>query len=121
MDAIKRLKIVALIPPGFTLLVLLFFGFGEMIGGDFSGIGHLFPAVLLILLMWVGWKFPQWVGIGFIAVAVLFTISLAVNVVSAPGFENKVMNIFPLLVISLPLLASGALLLTAYRRDQQSI
>ena len=121
MDTTNRLKIIALVPLGFTLFVLLFFGIGEMLGGDFSGIGHLAPAALLILLMWAGWKFPQWVGIGLIVVAVLFSINIGINFFRAPDFENRIMNIWPLLIISLPLLVSGLLLFTAHRRDQKGI
>ena len=120
MDNIKRLKIIALIPLGFTLLFLLFFSFGEILGGDFSGIGHLLPAALLAFLMWVGWKFPQWVGIGFILVAFLFTINTAVSYIRTPDIENKIMNFWPLLIIILPLLATGLLLITAHRRDQKT-
>lgn len=121
MDNIKRLKTIAMIPLGFTLLFLLFFGFGEILGGDTSGIGHLVPAALLAFLMWVGWKFPQWVGIGFILVAILFTINTAVSYIRTPDIDNKIMNFWPLLIIILPLLATGLLLIAAHRQEQKTL
>jgi len=58
MKNIKGLKIVALIPPGLAIAVLLMFMIGETAGGDVSGLGHLIQAIPIALLMWLGWKRP---------------------------------------------------------------
>jgi len=68
----------------------------------------------------VGWKYPQWVGIGFILVAILFTINTAVSYIRTPDIDNKIMNFWPLLIIILPLLATGLLLIAAHRREQKT-
>jgi hypothetical protein len=117
MDHSRRTKIIALLPMGITLLFFLFFGFGEMLGGDSSGAGHLIAAAALVVLMLAGWKFPLWVGAGLVLFAILFTVPIIVNFVRAPGIDGKVLNIWPLLIISLPLLVSGMLLLGAYRQE----
>ncbi len=54
MRLAKVLKIVALIPLGLATAILLLFGIGETVSGDWSGIGYLIPAVLIGLLMWLG-------------------------------------------------------------------
>lgn len=41
MKRIEPLKIAALIFPGLTVAILFSFAFGEMIGGDWTRLGHL--------------------------------------------------------------------------------
>lgn len=58
MKHIKALKIIVLIIPGLTVAILLLFALGEMVGGDWTGSGHLLQAIPILLFIWLGWKRP---------------------------------------------------------------
>jgi hypothetical protein len=102
----KALKIVALIFAGFTIAILLLFGLGETIGGDWSGLGHLIQAMPIGLLMWLGWKRPFWGGLFLIVLSLLASYSYA-DALRGPGW------LAPFLIIIAPLFASGVLLMGA--------
>ncbi|MBM3145189.1 MAG: hypothetical protein FJ010_09520 [Chloroflexi bacterium] len=107
MKTIQRLKIAGLIPLGLATAVSLLFGIGEMAGGDWSGVGHLIPAAIIIGLMWLGWKRPLWAGIPL----------LILGVVAAFYFTNEIRSpqdwLPPFLIFITPLLLSGSLFLGA--------
>ena len=77
MKNVKTLKIIALVFPGLTLGILLLFTFGETIGGDWSGLGHLVQAIPIGFLMWLGWKHPLSGGILFLVLGFLAAYSLS--------------------------------------------
>ncbi|MEW6401160.1 MAG: hypothetical protein AB1649_05135 [Chloroflexota bacterium] len=58
MNLAKRLKITALFLMSLVAAFFTFFALGEMLGGDWSGIGHLPPVIIIVFLMWLGWKRP---------------------------------------------------------------
>ena len=97
----QGLKIVAIIPLGLATVVLLLFGVGEMVGGDWSGVGHLITAVIIIALILLGWKRPLWAGIPL----------LILGIWAASMFSLR--NLAALLILIGPLLFSGLLLLGA--------
>lgn len=109
MKTIQGLKIAAMVPLGFMVLVLLLFGIGETLGGDISGIQHFVPVIFVGLVAWLGWKRPLLGGILFLAGAVLeagmfwrfFTRAEAGAIIA------------PLVIMVLPLAFSGLLLLLA--------
>lgn len=106
MKNIKGLKIVALIFPGLTLIIILIFMFGEIGGGDWSGLGHLIQAIPIACLMWLGWKRPVWGGIFF----------LILSFIAFSSFSDALYGpewLAPFLIIIAPLLLSGILLLSA--------
>lgn len=113
MKNVKGLKIVALIFPGMTLAVLLFFALGETIDGDWSGLGHLIQAAPIALLMWLGWKRPLWGGIFFLVLSFIAFYSLS-DVLGGPEW------LAPFLILVAPLLLSGILLLGAARFEHRS-
>jgi tellurite resistance protein TehA-like permease len=53
MKTSKILKILALLPVGWIVLVSLVFGIGESLGGDVGGLMHLVPVVVLGLAVWL--------------------------------------------------------------------
>jgi hypothetical protein len=106
MKNMKRLKIVALIFPGLVVAILLLFAFGETIGGDWSGLGHLIQATPIVLLMWLGWKRPLWGGIFLLLLGFIASLSLA-DALRGPEW------LAPFLIVIAPLLLSGLLLLGA--------
>lgn len=55
------LRWVAVVIAGLNVAILLLFGIGEMVGGDFSGAGHLIPALFGIGLIILAWK-RAWIG-----------------------------------------------------------
>lgn len=61
----------ALVLMGFYVAFWLFFGFGEIFSGDFSGASHLLPAVLIIFLMLLARRRPLEAGIVLVILGVL--------------------------------------------------
>jgi hypothetical protein len=111
MKNVKALKIVALIPTGVTLVILLLFAVGESAGGDWSGLGHLIQALPIAFLMWLGWKNPLWGGILFLLLAFLALLSFS------DAFQGQDW-LAPFLIIIAPLLLSGLLFLGASQIKQ---
>ena len=109
MKTIRGLKIAAMIPLGFMMLILLAFGIGESVGGDLSGLMHLVPLVFAGLVIWLCWKRPLWGGILLLAGALFEAFRFRGAFVSA----NQGSMIWPLIIMILPLALSGLLLLTA--------
>ena len=114
MKNVKGLKMVALVFSGAALAVLLLFAFGETIGGDWSGLGHLFQAIPIGLLMWLGWKRPLWGGIFLFLSSLLASHSLA-DALRGPAW------LAPFLIIVAPLFLSGILLLGAAGWEKKTI
>jgi hypothetical protein len=108
MKKLTAVKIVALVFPGAVIAILLLFAFGEIIGGDWSGLGHVFQAIPVGLLMWVGWRRPVWGGI-FLFILGLFAFHAFVE----PGRGSDWLA--PFLIVVAPLCVSGLLLLVAAR------
>jgi hypothetical protein len=106
MKTIKTLKIIALVFPGLTIIILLLFALGETIGGDWSGLGHLIQAIPIAFLMWLGWKHPLWGGIFLLVLSFLASYSFA-DALRGPDWPVR------FLIIVAPLFVSGILLLSA--------
>lgn len=106
MKNMKILKIIALVFPGLTVAILLLFTFGETIGGDWSGLGHLVQAIPIVFLMWLGWKYPLSGGILFLVLGFLAAYSIG-EVLRGPD------GLAPTLIMIAPLFLSGVLLLSA--------
>ena len=73
MKAAKIWKIIGLLPVGLLGLIFLLFGVGETIEGGLAsgGWAHLIELLILVAVMWLGWKRPLWGGILFLAAALL--------------------------------------------------
>ncbi len=102
----QRAKNRSVIPPGLAVAILLLFAFGETAGGDWSGLGPLFRATPIVLLMRLGWKRPLWGGIFLLLMGILALLRFS-NAFQGPGW------LAPFLIIIAPLLLSGLLLLGA--------
>jgi len=113
MKNMKGLKIVALIFPGLATAVLLLFAFGETIGGDWSGLGHLIQVIPIVLLMWLGWKRPLWGGIFLLLLGFIASHSFS-DALRGPEW------LAPFLILIAPLLLSGFLLLVAARLERKT-
>ena len=107
MKWIKGLKIAALVPLGWMTLVLLAFGIGESMGGDWSGLGHFIPIVFVGLVAWLGWVRPLWGGAFLLAGALFETISFSGALASLETWLP------PFLILILPLALAGLLYLLA--------
>lgn len=107
----KGLKIAALVPPAFMVLVLLAFGIGESLGGDLSGLMHLAQAAPVLLVIWLGWKRPLWGGILLLLGAAFKALTFWRQF---PGADSPAM-ISPSVIMILPLALSGVLLLVSAR------
>jgi len=73
MKAARIWKIIGLLPVGLLGLIFLLFGVGETIEGGLAsgGWAHLIELLILVAVMWLGWKRPLWGGILFLAAALL--------------------------------------------------
>jgi hypothetical protein len=109
MQTIRGLKIAAMVPLGFMVLVLLMFGIGEVVGGDLSGIQHIVPVVFVGLVVWLCWRRPLWGGILLLLGASFFTLTFWRMFTS----EDLSAMVAPLVIMILPLAFSGLLLLAA--------
>jgi hypothetical protein len=116
MKLANGLKIAAEIPIGLLVAFLLLMGIGEVVGGDFSGIGHLLPAAALGLLMWLAWKRPLYPGMILVLLGI-------VNAVLYGSAMNRSQDWYiPILIMSVPLLLAGSfLLLAAWRVHKVSV
>lgn len=75
-----RLRIVALALLLLPAAFLLVFAFGEVAGGDVSGLQHVPEAALLLALAAAGWRYPRATGVVLLSVgAVLLALALALN------------------------------------------
>jgi hypothetical protein len=110
MKTIQALKFAAMVPLAFMVLILLAFGVGEILGGDFSGIQHFVPVIFVGLVVWLCWKRPLWGGILLLAGAVLQAAMFWRLFIRAEAGEI----IAPLVIMILPLAFSGLLLLLAH-------
>lgn len=68
------LKIAALVLMALVAAFFAFMGLGEMFGGDLSGMIHLPPVALIILMMWFGWKKPLAGGASMMALGVVIAV-----------------------------------------------
>lgn len=114
MKKVKGLKILASIPTGLVTAILLLFAFGETIGGDWSGLGHLIQVAPILLFMWLGWKRPLWGGISLLVLGFVAMLSFA-DALRGPEW------LAPFLIIVLPLVLSGFLLLGAAWLEKRTV
>lgn len=108
MKTVQSLKVAALVPLGFMVLVLLTFGLGETLSGDLSGMMHFVPVVFAVLVAWLCWKRPLWGGVLLLAGVVFEVIAFWGILINRPP-----MWFWTLIIMILPLAFSGLLLLTA--------
>jgi len=113
----RRLRLAAIALLAVPAGVLLLFAFGEMIGGDPTGVQHIPEAAVLILLIAVAWRHARVTGIILLASG---TLLFAVWLVWAVYLREPQANESPLLmlvlaaiVLFLPPLVAGWLLLRA--------
>ena len=112
MKAAKIWKIIGLLPVGLLGLIFLLFGVGETIEGGLAsgGWAHLIELLILVAVMWLGWKRPLWGGILFLAAALLSGGPMLPMFFVRPS-EN-IFNSGLILLVLIPAL-SGCLLLWA--------
>jgi len=108
MKTISILKIIGLLPIGLIALVSLIFGIGESTGGDFSGLMHLVPFVILGLAMWLCWKRPLWGGILLLAMALFRAFALIPELFLRPPGSVWSPSLFMLIII--PAISGGLFL-----------
>jgi len=108
MKAVHSLKIAALVPIGFMVLVLSTFGIGETLSGDLSGLMHFVLVIFAVLVAWLCWKHPLWGGV-FLLAGVIFEVIAFWGILS----NRPPMWFWTLIIMILPLAFSSLLLLTA--------
>ena len=110
MKTIKWLKIAAMFPLAFMVVILLIFGIGESVGGELSDLMHLVPVVFVVLVAWLCWKRPLWGGILLLAGGIFEAVFFGVTLRGAgPGGVAS-----PIIIMILPLVLGGLMLLGAW-------
>ena len=108
MKTVSILKIIGLLPIGLIALVSLVFGIGESAGGDWSGLMHLVPFVIMGLAMWLCSKRPLWGGILLLAMALLRALALIPELFLRPPGSIWSPSLFLLIII--PAISGGLFL-----------
>ncbi|MCC7365488.1 MAG: hypothetical protein IT303_14075 [Dehalococcoidia bacterium] len=115
-DESLRMRLVALTLIGVPAALLLLMGFGEMLGGDISGVQHIPEAALLLALMWAAWKFPWRAGEILVAGSVLLFAAWIVLVVTQGNANTPAWAwVATGIVVFAPPFAAGVLLLLGSR------
>jgi len=102
-------KIAGLILIGLEVAFLLFMGIGEMASGDFSGISHVIPALILGGLAVWGLRSPRGGGVA------LAVIGLLIAVYFYAQFGSLLRRLTAILLTGAPILLGGLLLLASAR------
>ena len=108
MKTSKILKILALLPVGWIVLVSLVFGIGESLGGDVGGLMHLVPVVVLGLAVWLCWRYPLWGGIILLVMALFRILAIIPELFLRP--PDSVWNPSLFLLIIMPGISGGLFL-----------
>ncbi len=106
----KGLFYAALVLLGLYTAFFLVFGIGEMSGGDMSGVAHLLPAAVLIVMIWLVWRAPFETGLTLIVIGLLAS---GFFIFAGWGSGSRVNT--GLIYGGLPFLVPGVLLLLAVR------
>ncbi|MBL8062822.1 MAG: hypothetical protein JNK32_07385 [Anaerolineales bacterium] len=109
MKLSKGLKIAALALMALAGAFFMFMGVGEMLSGDLSGMIHLPPVALIILMMWFGWKKPLAGGLSMLVLGGLISTYFYIIMRA----ESKLIGVFlmggPFLLFGLLFIASAML------------
>jgi len=92
---------------GLVIAFLLFMGIGEMAGGDFSGLSHVIPAVILAGLAALSLKWLRGSG------ATLAAVGLLIGAYFLAQSSSLQARITATLLTGAPILLGGVLLLAA--------
>lgn len=101
------LKVAAQLVLGIFMLFNLVFAVCEVIGGDWSGLGHAVPAVLALFLMWLAWVRPLIGGGLLVLVGVIAAVYFS-GAAAGSGFALRTV-----LLMAGPALLGGLLSLAA--------
>ena len=101
----KKTGLLILLIPGLFISLFLF---GEVIGGDVSGLGHLIQLIPLILLGFIAVRHSYFSGITLVFLG--FTLGITYALFS--GFPFPTIIIVDL-ILFLPLIISGAFLIAS--------
>ncbi len=110
-----RQKLIALALLAVPAGVLLLLAFGEMFGGDVTGVQHIPEAALPVALMAAAWRYPRKVGVVLLAIGSLLLAAWISWVLTqrepAPRGADILMWVAAALVLFVPPLVAGWLLL----------
>lgn len=107
MKTSKSLKIAATALMALAAAFFMFMVVGEMLGGDLSGMIHLPPVALIVLMMWFGWKKPLTGGI------TMALLGLVIGVYFFSLAPKSEMRMAGVLIMSMPFLLPGLMFITA--------
>ncbi len=110
------MRLAAMTLLGVPAGLLLLMGFGEMLGGNITGIQHVPEAALLLVLMWLAWKHAWGAGMVLIAGSVVLFWAW-ILLVTTSGNTNTSTWVWAVtgLILFVPPLAAGVLLMLSSR------
>lgn len=110
------MRLAAMTLLGVPAALLLLMGFGEMLGGELTGIQHIPEAALLLALVWLAWRYP-WPAGAILVGGTLLLFTLWLMMVTTRGQDETPLWAWLLtgLVVFAPPLAAGVLLLLSSR------
>jgi cytochrome bd-type quinol oxidase subunit 1 len=110
-----RQKLIALALLAVPAVGLLLFTFGEMFGGNITGVQHIPEAALLFLIMAAAWRYPREVGAVLLSIGSLLLAVWLFWVLTqrepAPREADILMWVAATLILFAPPLVAGSLLL----------
>jgi hypothetical protein len=108
--AAKKLRSAALALAVLPIIALLVLTAAELVGGDISGVQHLFQIAPLALLVWAAWRWPEAGGI------VLATVGLGLAMVYPvlTGLPARTVVVTEVLLF-VPVILAGALFVVSAR------
>lgn len=110
----QKLKITGLITLIIPIVFLLLFLFGEIIGGDISGLVHLFQVLPLLIIVFIAWKWPRVGG------SILVYLGLVLGLIYALTAHFSVQTIILVeLILFLPPVIAGIFFLLSSRSKVQ--
>jgi hypothetical protein len=115
-DNPTHLKAAATAVTAPPIAILLLFTFGEVIGGDISGVQHLAQLLPLAIVLAAAWRFPRVGG------AALVALSLVLGVVYPFAFAGADLGTIILveLLLFVPPMLAGLLFLVAARASSRA-
>ena len=99
----------ALVLMGIYTIFWLFFGISEMISGDLSGVIHLVPAIMLVVLMFLARRLPIEGGVILVILGVLASVYYIIAAIQG----DVSFRVTSILVGGVPYLVFGLIFLVA--------
>lgn len=117
----QLLRIAALLPFAVQIGILLVFGFGEIVGGDWSGAIHLLAAIAIATAGALAWMRPFEGGLVLLACGLLSALGFLVPAFASGSLPEGARLSPALLITAVPVIISGVLFFLSARLARRSV